>query len=353
MTYNIMMFKTDMKKLKDTWLSLLATKGCMLWHEDDGPDEAWWVASTSKHSVTVFKLNKEFCDGKRYWTFDHLDPEQTWKQITITNVHGWFCRDVCPVPPGIFRLRMQDDLAKPRICLFEDGPDLQLSKFAATQGFRGVTVPLMQKLWTLLTVNGPKPRLEAAIVRGLVEHHFPNAPDEEIVLYCERRHSSNESWLESIIDQADMDDVGDVVEPGDLPELEQTHTVLENKAAKEKQRRDNRARASTSASAQPAARNSGSGASSSGITRNPRAPVGFEGLDVAQAKLLIPQVKRCSIYKDMKEFRWQAHYPRDKPPYSCSQAFSIAGEAEALKFVLRTIWGWHVGAGGQPPTFDI
>ncbi len=57
-------------------------------------------------------------------------------------------------------------------------------------------------------------------------------------------------------------------------------------------------------------------------------------LDAEQARLLLPQVKGCTAYKDVSfHLRWKMTYPRLSPPSQVTPAFGVSSDRGAMLFV--------------------
>ena len=350
MTANVVALGSDPPMLKKTWLSLLACKGSMIFNETVDAGTKYWVGTSSENCVMGLQVT-EMHHGDTSFLRIATDEKDWWKQLNITSVGGWLAQDIKAVPPNISRKKIPPSLA-PGITLMPLGRPIGIAEFAAREGFRGITVANLKKLFTELQVPviGKRPTTEAAVVRELIEFLHPDATEEETKAMCLKRHTESQQWIESITDAQDMDAVAECMDEGEADEIEQTAQTLERKrsaAAKAKSNPKPNTSSNSSSSRGPAASSGNPNAAAAA-----RREVNFEGMSATEARSLIPQVKGCKLSMDPHQGRWQGWYPKTFPPYSVSQAVSIDGPEQALRYVVRTLWTWHQAAGNPGPDFD-
>ena len=181
--------------------------------------------------------------------------------------------------------------------------------------------------------RGALPSTEFPLVMVLLKHVFPEAAKEELETYAKRRWETRKLPYECLLEAQDVEEVAAELEEGhDREDMVQLmHAVVDAKSGSRASKTSSR-RISKKTPAKPVAK---------------RASI--EGdLDAEQARLLLPQVKGCTAYKDVSfHLRWKMTYPRESPPFQVTQAFGVSSDRGAMLFCLRRVWEWHLEKEGE------
>jgi hypothetical protein len=268
----------------------------------------------------------------------HVDHSRNLVQhIPIVDIESIVCHDAEILSPSQFMYYYGAGKGK-QIGLkpVASGP-LPLLKHSAMNGFRGLSVPRLKDLCKMPSIGlkhrGPMPSTEFPLVMLLLKHVFPDAAKEELEKYAKRRWETRKFPYECLLEAQDVEEVAAELEEGhDREDMVQLmHAVIDAKTDK--------------AASKVGARRMNKKTAAKPVVQRPA----IEGaLDVEQARLLLPQVKGCTAYKDVSfHYRWKMTYPRESPPFQVTQAFGVSSDRGAMLFCLRRVWEWHLEQEGE------
>jgi hypothetical protein len=259
------------------------------------------------------------------------------QHIPIVDIESIVCHDVEVLSPSQF-LQSYGVGKGTQIGLkpVARGPQ-PLLKHSGMNGFRGLSVPRLKDLCKMPSVGlkyrGALPSLEFPLVMLLLKHVFPEAAKEELEQYAKRRWETRKFPYECLLNAQDVEEVACELEEGHDREdiLQLMHSVVDAKTGSTASKAKTR-KISKKTAAKPVVKKAS-----------------IEGsLDAEQARLLLPQVKGCTAYKDVSfHYRWKMTYPRETPPFQVTQAFGVSSDREAMLFCLRRIWEWHLELEGE------
>ena len=207
--------------------------------------------------------------------------------------------------------------------------------YAARQAFKGMAVPMMQKLVGHLKLElerGGKPTREWDVTQTLAKHVLPNAAPGEVEAIMAKRDACPTPVYTTYLATKALDACRNAMDADEfdtaVPELERESKKVARGQAK--------AQPKQKASAKPPAR------AATALRPDP-------GQTYTQddAKAFLPVAKGCTITTDVNlHMRWKVYYPRTRSPFSMSCA-SGSSQNEALLACLRWVWEQHVAHGGS------
>ena len=262
-----------------------------------------------------------------------ITAESRWELVTIVNPKEWFAQDLIPLCPAVVRHIGGAELPLSLTLQAVDDPGpLPLSKFAGRVGFRGLSVPNVQKYYRFRRVTeglpiGAVALTERAVVIQLLRDVFPTASPDTINTYWQRRHLSEKPRYACIMKEDDVKVVLDEAANSEEEEdIRQTFADLKPK--------------------RPGKGRGKGGRGGRGGSGPVKKDVDIDPLNTVDgAKEYIPDVVGCTIKKDPDRKRWQVTHPNSDPPpqkKSTSQAFGVAGDRAALLHCLLWVWAEHL-----------
>lgn len=332
------MLATSVDSLRLSWLSQMASVGCVLVHSSQ-PKLALVVLLVTRWGVLVWPLKQK---GQGVFSFFSVTADNPcpWQYRRIDDLDSW---KASSLQAKASRPTTAHDQGQPfsRILLHLDMRPEAIVKFAARKAFVPMQVPDLQKLLTLVgkkfDTPAQRPKTEKDLTICLIREYFPLWSDEEMKQALQHRFAKK--VVHSILfDGENLEEVKDLLDPLDVKAFTDSKKDYEQKKAGVKACTP-KGQGEASASAPPAGGSSSSGA-------KPRPKVSLKGSATpACVKKYLPQVPGCSTSLDIvRHNRWVISYPNPTPPYSVSKAFadeSAVTRSEAFLFCLRQVWAWH------------
>lgn len=189
---SLRLVKGDWFLLSKTWLSLLAEQGMALMNTET--KEFGVVCHISCHGFIWMNFTHSWRRGRGiiYVCFRDKDgePSINLEYKCITRLEEWRARKLTVLTPG--RAKQAGVEGQVGFAIANDPSEqgCTLLRAAASRGFRGVTVPFMQRLIDHLSVRWEtrrRPTLEKEVAALLVKHVFPDKSDEEIATIVAQR----------------------------------------------------------------------------------------------------------------------------------------------------------------------
>lgn len=344
------------------WRSKFVQEGTVLRHQRE---EMPWLAL----SVTAFGIlcwPCEFVDSEAECTIIRplLDQSQCvpeWRVILHFDDFIVYRFDQCT--PFVLKHKHQCEASVDTlgIELTTDGAPIPMLHFAATEGFRGIPEPildrLMRHLGLTLSRGSSTNRSVLAKVEALIRHIIPDIGDKDLETYMKRRcpdKQSNEVLLNNLLSNSKCTD--ELLESTDNKEARQLREETATKTTRSREISDYlAAKAKKEMTPRPAASGSGkgSGASSSAGpqgSKRPSEPRVIERHDwpahVMQAKAMLPDISGCILQPYPLKNSFQVYYPNAAPPRSkcfsySTQSASGLTEREAMVNAVRWAWAQH------------
>jgi len=304
----------------------------------------------TKHGILAWQVTSIRKDSDRFYTpVAAASGKQCWSLLPVTeeNLDSWLVVDLVPVIPAELKHKTGGLIPSATIGLTKQGPKLSLLKFAATRGFRRLTVPYMIKLCRVLKVKHS--RLEVELVRILATKALGSVSLQQLQeMMVWRGKQVAETDLDAtsmLLHSANLEVITDGIEEEEVAE----HAMkLKERAAKRKRATPAAASSSSTAPAAP----SGHVFGNKPLKKLPDQ----DSFTLEEARQYFPDVKGCRLIKDLvKHSRWQCTYPREGQ-VSTSKAFGSGtglSDRVALGYVLNVVWAWHQKEGGEPCPWDI
>jgi hypothetical protein len=328
-------------KVHKLWLSLLVQPGTLLLPKSEGNSikQAIFVLATSIFGVLGVPVSLKKLNHNNYFARLELEAAEHaspfWRQKLVVDENAWVTIPVSPLPPCVAAHTM----GKVKFSIYLELPSLACTPiltYAAKQAFKGMTVPMMQRLVSHLKLEferGGKPTREWDVTQTLVKHVLPKAAPGEVEAIMAKRDACPTPVYTTYLTTKAMDACRDAM---DADEFDNAVHELERES-KKVSRSQAKAPHKPKASAKPPRKPT---------ARAPR-PDPSQNYTQEEAKAFLPIAKGCTIIKDIKlHMRWQVHYPRTSSPFSMSCAFG-ANQHEALLVCLRWVWEQHVLHGGE------
>jgi hypothetical protein len=339
--------KGDYSQLQIAWLSLLAVEGCII-HRRASEKHAKLTALVV--GSTYFGLVLWELKGARYGSLNYFtvvnspDAMQFWPITTLDQkkLHITACK-LKATPPA--RIPKGGRQMPAGMVLTLDGHMQPLLQFAASCGFCEMYAYHLQKLVALEQLSfeqHERPNSEKELVEALVRHALPKVSAAELEAAVAQRGPMRKVTSKSLLLEGEnLEMLAKSIDADDLEEMKR-HKAEMKKVAEAVARATSSTR--SSASAHPAA--------PQGLQRIPYK----DEYTKEEAERWIPKVHGCTVTKDVvRHFRWVIAYPNEQPPFSVSKAWRHAGisELEALRSILKVVWGWHARATGEPCPWDL
>lgn len=142
---------SDPPSIKQSWLSLLAIPGTIMFHESTGLREVYYVLEATRHGVVGWCATAQVVPDQRLivLTQDTVGPR--WKYIHIRSLTGWYCQDVESVPPALCKGTLRGK-TRGIVLTCASSKSLPLLKFSAQHAFKSMTVTFMKDLLKFLAV---------------------------------------------------------------------------------------------------------------------------------------------------------------------------------------------------------
>ena len=254
--------------------------------------------------------------------------------------------------PVAFARTFQDATVASKILFDKPAPSEDVLKLAARQGFKMMNAHWLEKLYCHLkiTSEGRRPTRQKDFAIALIQHVFPEATDEFIAeaLSCRNRTTLDENSVVGL--EHNMECIEHSIDEDDNDVLKKTI-----KAAKEQAQQK---RAESALDKPPAAKPPAQ------PPQGPKKPRVMRPLPVqddwvmAHARVFLPQIKGCSLNRDVKRFsRWTGTYSgKPSPPFSVSKSWGpTTGYTvhTSLVFVLKQLWLWHGDVSQEQCPFQL
>lgn len=132
----------DYGSLDNLWLSLLAQPGTSLYNMSDMAHPLFVIGSTD-YGVSCWKARAGRDNWARYMVLD-TTSEQPWVLKRIADLDGWMCLLGRALPPAACPSPTAMSIVPGPT--YEFGAGATLFRYAAHQGFKGLTAPRLKQL---------------------------------------------------------------------------------------------------------------------------------------------------------------------------------------------------------------
>ncbi|CAK0866286.1 unnamed protein product [Prorocentrum cordatum] len=317
----------DIAKASKTWLSLLASPGTLLRHDESKVRGI--VIGTTQWGIFLQPASIHKTRGHIYLLVNGSEPT---KFLPIFDFDGW--RAVKPTvlsAAGVANL-IGDCSAEAGVVFMQNGRGSKLQVHAAREGFKLLTKSFLDKLIRhekLRFSQGAQPKTVDDCVKALIRHWVPDATDDFIARALEHRcgkhidqHLANQSVLAL---DSNLDAMMHLMEADDHEALKEAV----DKAKKNMSEDDLNPK--------------------SGGERRPAWTARPVDLSLCatldQGRKLLPCVRGAWLGLDQKRFtRWTATYPNRLPPFYVTKSYGPKTGLtieQALVHCLKQVWAWH------------
>eukprot|EP00928_Gymnodinium_smaydae_P037540 TRINITY_DN26039_c0_g1_i2.p1 TRINITY_DN26039_c0_g1~~TRINITY_DN26039_c0_g1_i2.p1 ORF type:complete len:778 (-),score=94.37 TRINITY_DN26039_c0_g1_i2:74-2407(-) len=333
-TDSLVQSRPNLSKLSNTWLSLLAIPGCILWHSEWPKTESVkYVMGATTVGVVCVPCTRCRREGKNYLSWD-FDSEPM--LIPISNPAGWICSRVRPTPPEVLPPSAPTEIS---FELLQGSNTLLIT--SVNEGLPSFTVQQMKDLVDHFEIEyePPKPNTALEVLALIAKWARPDISDADLIpILAKRKHiakSRFETYIaenfDLVLDAADPVEMKDVMDEVEELKKLRARLGLDETAQKVKVRKP--ATAKTKAISLPSG-----------------------DLVASKIALFLPQVKGCNAVVEKEwHHRLRIFYPRDCPPFSVSRNYREDAESKrlAVKSCLEWVWGEHSAVTQRPCPFDL
>lgn len=215
----------EVSLLKRCWLSLLCTPGVLMFDKQAPDERGGLVFGTTPYGCLVMRLQRLRVGSFKYWVpQSRVEGGAPWYLTPITNMDNIVVKKASLVPPARAAQLMSEGFeALHRLVLsLPSGNPEPLLTFAASEGFPQLTTFYLRKLMTELGVSGGfrKSPTEKEMVVRLLQHVYPDIDKQRIdEIFWLRGLQVSEVCDTILVNHADLDLLGEVLEPDDRDEL--------------------------------------------------------------------------------------------------------------------------------------
>jgi hypothetical protein len=309
--------------------------------------EGGLVLGASAQGLLVLRIKHHDVNTLKAWTL--VGSEKTIAHrlflLPVTNLEGCKVAKVQALSPiGLAKLTKQD---APRACVYITMGGVEaVERAAAREGFRGLTCAFLEKAMTHFKLRftlGARPTRERDMVSALVRACWPEVTEAELAACLKARGQTHtlDDANAVLLDPEEIDALDIGLDADDLK-------VVKDQAKKVNIARGNKKAKLPSESAPvrmealvlvPEETAAAEEIPKDWVERP--FPTADEDITLAIAKTFLPEVRGCTISKDVKRFsRWSAQYPRAFPPTHVSKSWGpTTGHtvSSSLEFVVRTL----------------
>ena len=356
--------REDLSLLKQCWQSLLPPVGWVLARNLDFQNLTY-VLKCTPWGVLGWPMRPDRAtdkDGKvfQYFCLD-LSAKTAVQFSVITDVSKWYMLDAVVRSPAFLQFRGLQRL-KSKGIIFQHTQWRGLLEAAASLGFRGLTLPNLQKLYTKLGIKheGKRPSTVKDVIRSLLKHCFPRETAESLEAMLAKRESAELTELGSIINSAKHLELAEqYLEP---EEVQKCKKKLQRLSRDEDEMPDcTLEELAKSAASSGAAAESSEAAQPSSKRQKRRAEplaIDWKKIEIESIRKCMPQGKHGAVIvsQELKlASRWRVQYPRTTPGH---QTFSLVyhdGPSERRSVIACLRWAWkvHGQEGGEQCPFDL
>lgn len=348
-------FAPNFGTLESLWMTLLFQRGTLVQNEKD-KRQSGLVLYVSKAGAVVWKMRRmddakskqsfwsmEFAGDDLYQVVFVTDPKD-WAVVEVVGCSPRLQKEYCEGCPAFVR---DWTLRARRVCAKQT-----LLRHAAGQGFRGVTVPFLKKLWGYLGLAGPRPNLENALVTSLVKHVLGAGVDIQECLAKRARPSQLD--VPVALTPATFENLRDGFDDLDVQKV--SDAVQKDHSASEAWQRVSgtmRRRGASSGSGGAASSTPASASSSVAAAPRKEPPVAKNGRCWAhfEVRKLCPPGGHIKISRETKfAKRWRGEVLDAPVPNQISCKFDTAdpaSEQEAISRMLVFLWSVEERTSGQ------
>lgn len=258
----------DFASLGTNWMNLLLPIGAYIHKpgKDSLERDGGIVVCATLHGAILWHVHIDAASSISCLVMGPSNPTlPRWRYLALQgDLSEWKVREYRVLPPKSFdKVRSGQGMERlpSQIAVQVCAEDSSLVSAAAWNGFRGMTVPLLGKLMTILGLKfqGRRPTREADIIAALARHAIPDLTDEQLAEIQRTRSSKRRvDIVPSLLDDPDNVEISrDLFDPGDL---------------KDSKKQLDRAAARAGATSRGSARSAptASSSSSSGVAARPR-----------------------------------------------------------------------------------
>ncbi|CAE7773910.1 dpf-6 [Symbiodinium sp. CCMP2592] len=357
-TRAMLSLREDLSLLKQCWQSLLPPVGWVLARNLDFQNLTY-VLKCTPWGVLSWPMRPGRStdkDGKvfKYFCLD-LSAQATVQFSVITDMSKWYMLDAVVRSPAFLQFRGLHSL-KSKGIIFQHTQWRGLLEAAASLGFRGLTLPNLQKLYTKLGIKheGKRPSTVKDVIKSLLKHCFPGETAESLEAMLAKRESAELTELGSIINSAKHLELAEqYLEP---EEVQKCKKKLQGRSRDEDEMPDCTLEelAKRAAPSGAAAESSETAQRSSKRQKRRAEPlaIDWKKIEIESIRKCMPQGKHGAVIvsQELKNAsRWRVQYPRTTPGH---QSFSLVyhdepSERRSVIACLRWAWKVHGQEGGE------
>jgi hypothetical protein len=358
---------SDPNGLRQTWPSLLAEPGAVVWKVGDADKTCSIVLRTTVWGFLAWPLrsaSSRDAEGRKkgYYKVVTEGPAAQPVLHTITDVAPWRVSRFTIASPLEIGAQFPAE-ARPLGLVLMHKSSEPLLQYAASVGFRSLTLPNLQKLVTLgkVPLLGKRPTTVQGTVMLLLRHIFPNKAEEELVEFFKRRDLPDKPVVETTLAEGENSKLAaDYLEPEEMADVLKIKATT---AAKAKGRdascsataASSRGSAPTTSAASSAGADSSSTLAASSLATDcpdavrtaaekaaAKGPMSIDwgGIEIDAVRRHMPTVQGLTVGRELKlANRWRVCYPRAALPKSFSQVYADL-ESEKLSVLACLRWAW-------------
>lgn len=346
--------------LRALWLNELFAPATCVWHVPS--DRPYLVVSATRFGALLWLVSVADMPKVGGGTIKRIvlssRGRDDWQWHHVGDLSEWRAFQVRPLPP----LEASMVCAQPKtgcLTLILDEPGSSVLECKAKSCFEGLTVKVLDRLFSHLDIPRQRPRGEGPLLRALLSFIFPKWSQGAIQEILALR--GKKSLLDSLLFEGEnLEDVSHLLDSTDLKDAQRERKEhCAKKRAKQAGLPESLAIKPKPAGGVSGGSASSSSSSSDGARKKQVPPdINVRSCTPTALKAYLPPVAGACVARDTRlHFRWVGEYPRPEPPHSHSKAFgkhgSEADQRAALMHVLAWMWEEHRQITGQACPWDL
>ena len=306
------------------------------------------VLLTTEHYALIWKVKLL---SREHKLFSIIPLEKPYWDVFLLMqpLTKFFLMEIQAVSP---RRVKQLGCAKCELAFTVKGGKQEILHCAAKAGFKGLTVPWLERLYEELKVPiRPRPSKEAELVKGLIQHIFPEASDEEVMGWVKQR-GKVEEVLPSVLTEEVLEVVQQqaAIDEGDHEEFVKQVNV-EKRWSQKASASEPSSSVGVAISVDPVP--SDEHHSQRVLLPNP-VDWDVDNPSVEVARTWLPMVAGCKIHKDERYFhRWSIAYPGGPQKIYTKAWNTTTSPLETLRQLLDKVWQVHFNLTGEECPFNL
>ena len=333
----------DPESTQNSWLSLLAVPGTLLYNTSLGLASLGCVLDTNRRGVILWNIRPVVAGGQRKLAFDPPVGVDKWRYEHIVKLDDWCCQETENLPPCLCKELLADGTPRGLTIAIPKPTGMAILKHSAMHAFPKLTVPYLKKLVSFLEVPcAHMPQVEVELLTLLLNYLLPTLTGPERAEILAKRTLKSKIKFDSILTVAGIEDViaqcadHDDVDAAVAEAKKYAHAVEGIKAA---------AFAKAKAKAKGAA------------VKKKKKLAAKDTASVEEARKYLPPRDGCQLYMESEwHLRWKVTYTTVLLPSTTSACFEEGcdeSKRNALTHCLRWAWAEHERYSGEACPWDL